>query len=532
MIFYQTGLIGIQTQNDKNKNMDTRPIKVLHLEDLPEDAYLVERVLRKSNYDFEIKVVDNQCEFEAGLTEYRPDVIISDHSLPSFNSLMAMAILKKTGLKIPFILVTGAVSDDFAFQTIKQGAADYILKDRLQRLPAAIFNSLEKLRMETMQEEIKSRMVESEKQFFDLLQHLPAAVYTCDVQGRILLYNKAAKELWGRNPKTSRDTWCGATLIMDKNGNVLDPSSSPMARAIAAGRSIFGEELIIERHDGTRRYVLAHPSPNFNSAGDIIGGTNMLVDITERKNSEVNTDMLVKHLQMRNKQMEQFAYMISHHLRAPIARILGLASIFNNNPEEDGFIIEKIKESTIELDQVVQDINVVLTARDPGEEKYEYVDFGAQVNNITKVLEEPIRETNAQITTDFQQYDGITTIQSYLSSIINNLLSNAIKFRLPGTQPRIHLQTFVAENFVCLSIADNGRGIDLEKNAKHIFTIYKKFHNDLIPGKGVGLYLVKAQAEALGGRVEAVSKINEGSEFRVYLPVLHNQHKTSHDTTY
>lgn len=512
--------------------MDSRPTKILHLEDLPDDAYLIEKELRKAHHNFEIKVVDNQYEFESALEEYRPDVIISDHSLPSFNSLTAMEILEKRGLKIPFILVTGAVSDEFAFQTMKKGAYDYVLKDRLQRLPAAISNALEKVGIEKMQQEIKSKMVESEKQFFDLLQHLPAAVYTCDVQGRILLYNKAAKELWGRNPQTSRGTWTGATVMMDKEGNVLDPSASPMARAIATGRSIVGEELIIERPDGTRRYVLAHPSPNFNSSGDIIGGTNMLVDITERKNSEVKTDMLVNHLQLRNNQMEQFAYMISHHLRAPIARILGLASIFNNNPEEDGFIIEKIKESTIEIDQVVQDINVVVSARDPGEEKYEHVDFRAQVNIITKLLEEPIRETNAHITTNFQQCDGITTIQSYLSSIINNLLSNAIKFRIPGTQPRIHLQTIVTENFVCLSVADNGRGIDLEKNAKHIFTIYKKFHNDPIPGKGVGLYLVKAQAEALGGRVEAVSKINEGSEFRVYLPVFHNQYKISHDTTY
>lgn len=521
MIFYQSGFIGIQTQNDNNKNMDTRAIKVLHLEDLPEDAYLVEMVLRKSNHDFEIKVVDNQCEFEAALVEYRPDVIISDHSLPSFNSLTAMEILKKTGLKIPFILVTGAVSDEFAFQTMKRGATDYIFKDRLQRLPSAIFNVLEKVQMETIQQEIKSRIVESEKQFFDLLQHLPAAVYTCDVQGRVLLYNKAAKELWGRNPQTSKGIWCGSTLMRDKDGNVLDPPSSPMARAIAEGRSIFGEELIIERPDGTQRYVLAHPNPNFNSSGDIIGGTNMLVDITERKNSEEKTDRLVNHLQLRNQQMEQFAYMISHHLRAPIARILGLASIFNNNPEEDGFIIEKIKESTVELDQVVQDINVVVSARDPGEEKYEYVDFSTQVNSVKEALKEPIRESNALITMDFQQYKGITTIQSYVSGIINNLLSNAIKFRIPDTQPRIHLQTSVSENFVCISVSDNGRGIDLYKNASHIFTIYKKFHNDPIPGKGVGLYLVKAQAEALGGRVEAVSKINEGAEFRVYLPVEH-----------
>jgi PAS domain S-box-containing protein len=505
--------------------MPSRPTKVLHLEDLPDDAYLVERVLRKSNHSFEIKVVDNQYEFQEALVEFRPDVILSDHTLPSFNSLTALEIVNKAGLKIPFILVTGAVSDEFAFQTMQKGAADYILKDRLQRLPTAIFNSLEKVRMETMQQEIKSKMVETEKQFFDLLQHLPAAVYTCDVQGRVLLYNKAARELWGRNPRTSRGVWCGSTAMWDKNGNVIDPAASPMARAIAEGRSIFSEELIIERAEGSRSYVLAHPSPNYNSSGEIIGGTNMLVDITDRKTSEVQTEMLVNHLQLRNNQLAQFAYMISHHLRAPIARILGLASIFNNNPHEDAFILGKIKESTEELDQVVQDINVVVSARDPGEEKYEYVGFKAELDKIIKVLEGSIHESKGTISADFQQCEGMTTIRSYVVSIISNLLSNAIKFHLPQTPPRIHVQTRVADNVVCLSVSDNGRGIDLEKNGKDLFTIYKKFHNEAIPGKGVGLYLVKAQAEALGGKVEVVTKTNEGAEFKVYFPISHTPYK-------
>jgi len=505
--------------------MPNRSTRVLHLEDLPDDAYMVERVLRKSIHSFEIKVVDNQYEFEEALAEFRPDVILSDHSLPSFNSLTAMEIVKKTGLKIPFILVTGAVSDEFAFQTVQKGAADYILKDRLQRLPAAIFNSLEKMRMETMQQEIKNKMVESEKQFFDLLQHLPAAVYTCDLQGRVLLYNTAATELWGRNPKISKGVWCGSTVMLDKNGKTIDPAVSPMARAIAEERSIFGEEIIIERPDGTRRYVLSHPSPNFNSCGEIIGGTNMLVDITDRKNSEVQTQMLVNHLQLRNKQLAQFAYMISHHLRAPIARILGLASIFNNNPEEDAFILKKIAESTEELDQVVQDINVVVSARDPGEEKYEHVSFNAALHNILETLEEPIRESGTTITTDFEQCEGVTTIRSYIVSIMSNLLSNAVKFNLHETPPRIHVSSCLTDDGVCLSVADNGRGIDLEKNGKDLFTIYRKFHNESIPGKGVGLYLVKALAEALGGSVDVRSKINEGTTFKVYFPLSHTQYE-------
>jgi PAS domain S-box-containing protein len=524
MIFYESGLIEVKTHKDKT--MDNRLIKVLHLEDLPDDAYLVERELRKSNLGFEIKVVDNQCEFEASLSEYVPDVIISDHSLPSFNSLTAMEILKKRNVKIPFILVTGAVSDEFAFQTMKQGAADYILKDRLHRLPAAILSALEKYRMETIQQEIKSRMVESEKQFFDLLQHLPAAVYTCDVQGRVLLYNRAARDLWGRNPQISKGRWCGSSVMMDKNGNVLNLASSPMARAIAEGRTIFGEEIIIERPDGTRRFVLTHPSPNFNSRGEIVGGTNMLIDITERKNSELETGRLVNNLQLRNKQLAQFAYMISHHLRAPIARILGLASIFNNNPADDSFILEKITESTLELDEVVQDINLVIAARDPGDEKYEYVDFGAQLESIMKDLQTQIGESGVHITMNFTECKGITTIKSYLDSIVSNLLSNAIKFRSVEVSPTINVQTTVTGNFVCFSVSDNGRGMDLPKIASHLFTIYKKFHNDPIPGKGVGLYLVKAQVEALGGRIEAVSKLNEGAEFRVFLPLSYNQHKS------
>jgi signal transduction histidine kinase len=251
----------------------------------------------------------------------------------------------------------------------------------------------------------------------------------------------------------------------------------------------------------------------------------MLVDITDRKTSEVQTEMLVNHLQLRNNQLAQFAYMISHHLRAPIARILGLASIFNNNPHEDAFILGKIKESTEELDQVVQDINVVVSARDPGEEKYEYVGFKAELDKIIKVLEGSIHESKGTISADFQQCEGMTTIRSYVVSIISNLLSNAIKFHLPQTPPRIHVQTRVADNVVCLSVSDNGRGIDLEKNGKDLFTIYKKFHNEAIPGKGVGLYLVKAQAEALGGKVEVVTKTNEGAEFKVYFPISHTPYK-------
>src|SRR5579863_9529381 len=121
-----------------------RNIKILHIEDIQSDAELVERTLRRSGIVFEKLIVDTKEEYTKALDEFEPDIILSDHSLPSFNSLEALNILKNTKRNIPFILITATVSEEFAVNVMKDGAADYVLKDRLQRLPNAVINAIEK----------------------------------------------------------------------------------------------------------------------------------------------------------------------------------------------------------------------------------------------------------------------------------------------------------------------------------------------------------------------------------------------------
>src|SRR5687768_12594448 len=131
--------------------MDTR-LKILILEDSPEDLDLVERELVKGGISFTSAVVKRKEEYEKALHEFKPDVILSDHSLPQFNSIEAMQIWKTfqkdNNLTIPFILITGSVSEEFAVQSIKAGADDYILKDRLKRLPTSIKSALDKAKIE------------------------------------------------------------------------------------------------------------------------------------------------------------------------------------------------------------------------------------------------------------------------------------------------------------------------------------------------------------------------------------------------
>jgi two-component system, NarL family, sensor histidine kinase UhpB len=110
--------------------MDTF-LKILYLEDRAEDAEIVLRLLKKSDFRFESLLAMNQKEFLEALDSYEPDIILSDNSLPNFNASEALRIVQQRCINVPFILVTGAVSEEFAAQIIKLGADDYILKDRL-----------------------------------------------------------------------------------------------------------------------------------------------------------------------------------------------------------------------------------------------------------------------------------------------------------------------------------------------------------------------------------------------------------------
>jgi PAS domain S-box-containing protein len=126
---------------------------------------------------------------------------------------------------------------------------------------------------------------ESELCHRQMLRAIPVAVYSCDGEGRITFYNLAAARLWGRVPELNKDLWCGSWKIFKPDGSPMPLDLCPMARTLREGRSIQGEEIIVEREDGTRRRVLPFPEPIRNSLGTVVGAVNTLVDVTERKSA-------------------------------------------------------------------------------------------------------------------------------------------------------------------------------------------------------------------------------------------------------
>lgn len=174
------------------------PLKILHLEDLASDAELVERVLRKAKFDFEKKVVIDRDEFVRALREFRPDIILSDHSLPAFNSLEALRITKEEGIGAPLILVTATVSEEYAVNVMQEGASDYILKDRLERLPNAVQNALDRKRTEEARRHSDEALRSSEQKYKLLFEANPMPMWMFSRRTlRIIDVNEAAIEHYG-----------------------------------------------------------------------------------------------------------------------------------------------------------------------------------------------------------------------------------------------------------------------------------------------------------------------------------------------
>jgi PAS domain S-box-containing protein len=174
------------------------PLKILLLEDSPTDAELIQRLLKKEYRECIFKTVMTEDEFLQTLDKFNPNVILADNSLPQFNAPKALKIIRDRKLPIPFIMVTGSMREEFAINIIKGGADDYILKDRLTRLPAAIEAAIRHRQSEQEKDKVLQQLVESEEKYRSLIERVSDGFIALDTSWKFIYANNVAEEILGK----------------------------------------------------------------------------------------------------------------------------------------------------------------------------------------------------------------------------------------------------------------------------------------------------------------------------------------------
>ena len=172
-------------------------LRILIVEDVPTDAALAEREIRKAGVDFVSRRVETREDFLAALEEFEPGLILSDYSLPAFDGMSALRLAGERAPEVPFIIITASFNEETAVECIKAGADDYILKDRLARLVPAIRGATEKRRLRAESARAEAELRESEARYRLLFERNLAGVYRSTTDGRLLDCNDALAAIYG-----------------------------------------------------------------------------------------------------------------------------------------------------------------------------------------------------------------------------------------------------------------------------------------------------------------------------------------------
>lgn len=307
------------------------------------------------------------------------------------------------------------------------------------------------------------------------------------------------------------------TYIFDRQQNALiEKIEQQNEKLIISKEEIAAqnEELVQSQEElASQRDTVEEQNHKLEEARKVIEVQHQIL-LEKNEGLEIEISKRTKELVDYNQQLEQFAFMSSHNLRAPIARILGLGNLLEIMTDEADVL--KVKENLIasarELDRVVKDLNTILEIRKNTISSVQQIDLAEELNLIKLNLEKDILETDTTLVVDFSDAPTIRTVRPYLDSIAINLISNAIKYRHPDRKPVVEVKSGFRGDLFFLEVKDNGVGIDLDTYGHKIFTLYSRFHNH-VEGKGLGLYLVKTQCEALGGNVTVTSSLEVGTTF-------------------
>jgi PAS domain S-box-containing protein len=295
----------------------------------------------------------------------------------------------------------------------------------------------------TERKEAEAKLMASERRLQDLLAAIPAAIYTTDEHGKITYYNQAAVDLAGRTPTIGSDEWCVTWKLYRPDGTPMPHDQCPMAIALKEGRPIRNAEAVAERPDGTRVPFIPYPTPMLDANGKVVGGINMLVDVSERKQAETQQRILLNELNHRVKNNMQM-----------LQSLLYAAARQSRNAEA-----QKILEEASSRVAAMAAAQRVLY-HTPDATKFSASQF---LQAVCQTAQQTF-PANVEVTCEAEPGEFLNDTAMPLALIINELLTNAVKHGLNGeARATIRVGLRRQADAYLLFVEDDGPGFDLEE---------------------------------------------------------------------
>lgn len=496
-----------------------KTIRLLIIEDMDDDAFLILRELRKGGFEPDYTIVDTKEDMEKALTAQAWDIIVSDYFLPRFNGLEALETAKKYDPDIPFILVSGAIGEDLAVAAMKAGAHDYMMKDNLKRLIPAVKRELHDAQVRKAHRKSESDLEDSKNMLQSIIDNAAAVIYLKDTQGDYILINKQYETLFHINNEQ----------IKGKNDYDIFPENVAAVlrendrKVVEANRAMEFEEVI--HHNGDPHTYISVKFPVCDASGVLTSVCSICTDITERKKLEARFQQAQK--------MEAIGTLtggIAHDFNNLLAVIIGNTELLQEQIQRGHYKADYLDEIKSAGQRAANLVHQLLAFSRRQVIKPKLINFNDILKDLEKMLGRIIGE---DILLKIIPDTGLWSVNidpGQVDQVIMNIAVNARDAMPSGGNLNIqtknielkagHFRDHDVENlpgpYVMLTISDTGIGMDAETRKR----AFEPFFTTKETGKGTGLGLstVYGIVKQNGGYIWAYSEPGHGTSIKIYLP--------------
>ncbi|MGI4854345.1 MAG: ATP-binding protein [Janthinobacterium lividum] len=490
--------------------LNERQLNLLLVEDNQDDAALLERHLRRNGFDLHTTRVETALEMHAVLAGGPPDLVIADYNLPNFSGPEALRLARSSGHDLPFIMMSGAISEETAVESMRAGAQDYVTKQNLARLVPVVDRELREAGARRSRMAAERALVISESRFHHLIDAMPMGLLISQSSGLLTYSNAAAERLLGfqgaqlRQGEITLGRFCSA-LQLDFEELERLAAAEPFE---ATCRTTTGESI-----DVLIGVALLEKQP-FATEGDL---AIFIADLRHQKRSEEvlrQTEKLAV--------AGRLAASIAHEINNPLAAITNCLYLVQQTALDTvGRSYLEIAQK--ELDRVAQ-ITVQTLRFHRQSSRPAPTRLSDLVETVLALFDSRMRRQNISVQLRFRATAPIHAYEGEVRQVIVNLLGNAID-AMPGGGC-IHVRTSVtcdwhtATSGTALTVFDRGSGMSLETLGR----LFEPFYSTKgITGTGLGLWVSKEIVDRHHGYIQVRSRpALEGKPgrtiFRVFLP--------------